>query len=142
MINKPFPEFAKYDLSRLTSTITSSNLKGRVSLLVIWSSWCKDCDKEFLLLSKLAHPDYDLIGLNYRDERDDALEFLNVNGNPFSINIFDPTGNLGSSIGAYDVPEAYVIDKDAIIRYKIISLLSDDILETKIMPIINLLNQD
>ena len=143
MINEPFPDFAKYNLLDLTKIVSKKDLIGKVSLVVVWSSWCKECVSEFTFLAKLIDAkDFYFVGLNFRDDRGDAMAFLNENGNPFRINIFDPTGNLGRDICAYDVPEAYILDKDAIVRYKIVYPLTKDIFNEKVKPLINYLNED
>ncbi len=142
MINEPFPDFAKYNLLDLTKVVSKKDLIGKVSLVVVWSSWCRECVDEFTFLAKLIDAkDFYFIGLNFRDDRSDAMTFLNENGNPFRVNVFDPTGDLGQDIGAYDVPEAYILDKDAIVRYKIVYPLTKEIFNDKLKPLINYLNE-
>ncbi|MBT4884602.1 MAG: DsbE family thiol:disulfide interchange protein [Legionellales bacterium] len=142
MINKPFPDFYEYDLQRLSKIITRDDLLGVTTLVHVWSSSCNSCSKDNVVLLKLANSKkIKLIGINYLDDREAALDFLNSYGNPYSKIIFDATGNLSMRIGAYGVPETYIVDKKGIIRYKLSSGLNDVVLETKLFPIINRLKK-
>ncbi|MEE3003164.1 MAG: DsbE family thiol:disulfide interchange protein [Pseudomonadota bacterium] len=142
MINKKFPKFAKYELRRLTKVISDDDLTGQVTLINVWSSWCRDCKEELNELMKLAKSkEVNLIGLNYRDDRASALEVLDIEGNPYSNVIFDPTGNLATRIGVYDIPETYVVDKNGIIRYKITVPLTKKVWQSKLLPVIHSLKK-
>ena len=137
MINEPFPEFAKYELRNLTKVLSKRDILGKTTILTVWSSWCRDCEKDFSSLAEYKNTsDVALYGLDFRDSREEALDFLHFNGNPFSIIIFDPYGSLSNLIGAYDVPETYVIDRDGIVRYKIVEPLTPKMLREKINPIV------
>jgi len=137
MINKPFPNFYEYDLQRLSKVITREDLLGFTTLVHVWSSSCNSCSKDNAFLLKLAKDKkIKLVGINYIDDREAALDFLNAYGNPYSKIIFDASGNLSMSIGAYGVPETYVVDRKGVVRYKVSSGLNDSVLKNKILPII------
>ena len=92
---------------------------GGVYLLNVWASWCVSCREEHPLLNELArNKTVTLIGLNYKDKREDALAWLAGMGNPYELSFADTDGRLGIELGVYGVPETFVIDKEGIIRYK------------------------
>ena len=78
-----------------------------------------------------------LIGLDYKDQRKDALGVLKRSGNPYDITAFDADGRVGIDYGVYGVPESYVIDKAGVIRYKHIGPITTEALQKTIIPLIN-----
>jgi cytochrome c biogenesis protein CcmG/thiol:disulfide interchange protein DsbE len=81
-----------------------------------------------------------VVGLNYKDQREDALPWLKRNGDPYQLIVFDPNGRIGIDYGVYGVPETYVIDRQGVIRYKQIGPLTADVVQKKIEPLIRELN--
>jgi cytochrome c biogenesis protein CcmG/thiol:disulfide interchange protein DsbE len=81
-----------------------------------------------------------VVGLNYKDARDDALPWLKRNGNPYQLIVFDANGRIGIDYGVYGVPETYVIDRKGVIRYKHIGPLSAEVVKQKVEPLVNELN--
>ena len=81
--------------------------------------------------------DIDLIGINYKDEPDEAKNWLSMRGNPYRIIVKDSLGDLALDLGVYGVPETYVIDENQIIRYKHIGPINGYVVENEIMPLIN-----
>ena len=77
-----------------------------------------------------------VVGLNYKDARDDALPWLERNGNPYQLIVFDASGRIGIDYGVYGVPETFVIDKQGVIRYKQIGPITPEALEQTILPLI------
>lgn len=78
-----------------------------------------------------------LIGLDYKDQRKDALGVIARAGNPYDTIAFDADGRVGIDYGVYGVPESYVIDKAGVIRYKHIGPITEDALKETIIPLIN-----
>ncbi len=78
----------------------------------------------------------DIIGLNYKDGRDDALGWLDVHGNPYAEVAVDQDGAVGIEYGVYGVPETFVIDANGIVRMKHIGPLTTDTLSTKLLPLL------
>ena len=96
----------------------------------IWASWCVPCRKEHPLLMKLSkNQSIRLIGLNYRDNFDNAKKFINEFGNPYSQILIDNDGTLSVEFGAYGVPESFIIDKNKKILKKIIGPINEEIVE-------------
>jgi len=77
-----------------------------------------------------------VVGLNYKDARDDALAWLRRNGDPFEFSVFDATGRIGIDYGVYGVPETYVIDRRGVIRYKRIGPLTPAITRDRVQPLL------
>ena len=96
----------------------------------IWASWCVPCRKEHPLLIGLSkNKSVKLIGLNYRDNLNNAKKFINELGNPYSKILIDSDGVLSVEFGAYGVPETFLIDKNKMIIKKIVGPLNDQVVE-------------
>lgn len=99
-------------------------------ILNIWASWCLPCQKEHSLLMQLSNNNsIKLIGLNYKDNPDNAKNFINDFGNPYSLNIVDSKGTISIKLGAYGVPETFLINNERIIIKKIIGPLNKKLID-------------
>ena len=104
--------------------------KGNFYLVNIWSSWCVPCRDEHPFLMKLKeHQSVRLIGLNYRDKLNNAKNFINEFGNPYTKILIDSDGTLSVEFGAYGVPETFIINKDKKIIKKFIGPINEKIVE-------------
>ncbi len=108
--------------------ISLNNLldKEGYTLLNIWASWCLPCREEHVLLMELKDKkNLQIIGLNYKDKIINAKSFIKENGNPFDVILIDDDGSNSIILGAYGVPETYLIkNKDNIIVNKYIGILN------------------
>jgi cytochrome c biogenesis protein CcmG/thiol:disulfide interchange protein DsbE len=96
----------------------------------IWASWCVPCRTEHPLLMRLSrNQSVKLIGLNYKDNMNNAKKFINEFGNPYSQIIIDNDGTLSVEFGAYGVPETFIIDKNKMIIRKFVGPISEEIIE-------------
>jgi cytochrome c biogenesis protein CcmG/thiol:disulfide interchange protein DsbE len=137
LVGKAAPEFSLPQLHDQEKTISSNDLKGKVWLLNFWASWCGGCKDEHPVLIHLAQSGVvPIYGMDYKDQRSEALAWLKEWGNPYSVVAVDEPGRVGINYGVYGVPETYVIDKAGVIRYKQIGPLREDILEKKILPLV------
>jgi cytochrome c biogenesis protein CcmG/thiol:disulfide interchange protein DsbE len=110
LIDKPAPDFALPSLAAPDKTITRADMLGKVWLLNVWASWCVSCRQEHPVLVDFAQrKQVALIGLNYKDERNDGLAWLQAGGNPYDDSLFDHDGRTGINFGVYGVPETFVI---------------------------------
>ncbi|MBI3898224.1 MAG: DsbE family thiol:disulfide interchange protein [Gammaproteobacteria bacterium] len=142
LIGKPLPAFTLPVLHEPTRTVTPESLHGRAYLLNVWASWCVACRQEHPVLNELAHKKTVLIvGLNYKDQRSDALDWLDNFGNPYDLSLVDATGRTGIELGVYGVPETFVIDKNGIIRYKHIGPVTPESLAQVLLPKLAALNE-
>ncbi len=125
LINKPVPEFSLSKVTNAQEVMTKDIFKGQVSLLNIWATWCFSCRAEHDTLMRIAHQyQVPIIGVDYKDERQSALDWLNKLGNPYQLSLYDERGRLAIDLGVYGTPETFVVDKKGIIRYKHIGPLT------------------
>jgi len=137
LIDKPAPIFQLNHLHEPDRLMASNDNLGKVWLLNVWASWCVACRDEHPLLVQLANSGIvPIYGLNYKDERNTALQWLKRYGDPYTISIVDPDGRVGIDYGVYGVPETYVIDKKGIVRHKQIGPVTVDSLQKTIIPLI------
>jgi cytochrome c biogenesis protein CcmG/thiol:disulfide interchange protein DsbE len=141
LIGKPAPAFELPLLAAPDKTFSLKDMAGQVWIMNVWASWCPPCLVEHPVITKIAESKIaPVIGLNYKDTREDALPWLKRNGDPFRLSVFDASGRIGIDYGVYGVPETYVIDRQGVIRYKHIGPVTPEIAETKIAPLVKELN--
>jgi cytochrome c biogenesis protein CcmG, thiol:disulfide interchange protein DsbE len=117
--------------------LNSAEFQGHVTVLNVWASWCVPCREEAaLLLTVAANPRVRVVGMNYKDQPDNARRFLGRYGNPFAANGIDGNGRAAIEWGVYGVPETFVIGRDGRIAYKLIGPITPDNLETALQPAI------
>lgn len=141
LIDKAAPAFRVPQLHQAAQTISPEDMRGKVWLLNVWASWCVSCRQEHPLLVELAKRNLvPIIGLNYKDGRNEGLGWLKEWGDPYTLSAFDADGKIGIDYGVYGVPETFVIDKAGVIRYKHIGPLTAEAIENKLLPKIRELN--
>ncbi len=141
LIDKPAPAFQLTRVDEPGRTLSRDQMLGKVYLLNVWASWCVSCREEHPLLVQFAKAGaVPIIGLDYKDTRPQAMEWLTQFGNPYEVSVFDPDGRVGIDYGVYGVPETYLIDKAGVIRYKQIGPITPDVLHDKILPLVRKLN--
>ncbi|MCX8085588.1 MAG: DsbE family thiol:disulfide interchange protein [Rhodocyclaceae bacterium] len=138
LIGKPAPAFRLATLAHPEKTFTPAELRGQVWLLNVWASWCVSCREEHPVIIDYAKSGRlpPVIGLNYKDKREDALRWLARYGDPYLLSVADADGRVGIDFGVYGVPETFLIDKQGIIRFKQIGPLTPEVLEKKILPLV------
>jgi len=137
LIDKPAPAFALPRLDNPQQTIGVADMKGKVWLLSVWASWCVSCRAEHEVVKELARlKEIDIIGLNYKDDPEDAARWLRALGNPYVTSAMDRDGRVGIDWGVYGVPESFLVDKQGVIRYKQIGPIDEKALREKILPLI------
>jgi cytochrome c biogenesis protein CcmG, thiol:disulfide interchange protein DsbE len=143
LIGQPAPAF---DLPRLDAserTVSSASLRGQVWILNVWASWCEACrDEHALLMDFATRGNAPIYGLNYRDERAPALQWLADAGNPYLMTLMDRDGRTGIDFGVYGVPETFVIDRAGVVRYRLAGPLTRKTLDTVILPLVGQLQQE
>jgi cytochrome c biogenesis protein CcmG/thiol:disulfide interchange protein DsbE len=137
-IDKPVPVFSLQDLKDPSKTLTNRDLAGKVWLVNAWASWCVSCLQEHPLLMELARTGkVSLFGLNYKDRREDALQWLDSMGDPFQRIAADRMGHVGSEWGVQSTPQSFVVDRQGLIRFQQSGPLNQDIVRKEILPIID-----
>ena len=104
--------------------------ENKYYIVNIWASWCVPCIKEHPLLMELStNHSIKIIGLNYRDNLNNAKKFINEFGNPYTQILIDSDGTLGVEFGAYGVPETLIIDKNKKIIKKFVGPINEEIVQ-------------
>jgi cytochrome c biogenesis protein CcmG/thiol:disulfide interchange protein DsbE len=136
-IGKAAPAFRIEQLHDAKLAFGPADMKGKVWMLNVWASWCVSCRVEHPLLVDMSRRGLvPIVGLDYKDKRDDGMQWLAKFGNPYALSAFDADGAVGIDYGVYGVPETFVIDKEGVIRYKQIGPITPEALEKKIMPLL------
>jgi len=137
LVGKPAPAFSLPLLDQPEKTFSPKQMLGQVWLLNVWASWCVACREEHPLLVALSKAKLvPLYGMDYKDTKAEAQQWLNEGGNPYVANAMDIDGRVGIDYGVYGVPETYVIDKSGVIVYKQIGPITEQVLSNKIMPLV------
>ncbi len=140
LINKPAPQYRLPNLLN-KKMMTERDLIGHVTLLNVWASWCEACAEEQSTLVAISqNKNFQIIGLDYKDNLADAKKWLQQYGNPYEVIAVDQTGNSAIDWGVYGTPETFVIDKKGIIRYKYIGPISMEVWEDTLRPVIEKLS--
>jgi cytochrome c biogenesis protein CcmG/thiol:disulfide interchange protein DsbE len=127
------PALERFDLPALNDDA----IKGKLTLLNVWASWCVPCRQEHPFLVDLAKDErLNIVGLNYKDKPFNAAQFLTGLGNPYTAVGVDSTGEATIDWGVYGVPETFVISPEGTIIYKHIGPITDAALSDKIMPVL------
>lgn len=142
LLNNPLPEFQLTTLNDPQQTVTRNDVTGEVFLLNVWGSWCPSCRAEHPYLLALQEQGARIIGLNYKDDRTEAQQWLQHGGDPYQLNIFDPQGKLGLDLGVYGSPETFLVDKAGVIRYKHVGVVDNRVWEETLKPRYELLQEE
>ncbi len=135
LIGKPAPAFALPELRQPETTISNATLKGEVSLLNVWATWCVACRQEHEALLAIARSgEVSIYGLNYKDERDAAQSWLSRLGDPYVANAFDEFGKAAIDWGVYGAPETFLIDAEGVVRDKVIGPIDMRIWTEQLLP--------
>ena len=133
LVDFSLPElYSSYEI-KLSEVIENKDF----SIINIWASWCVPCREENDLLKSLSSiSSLQIIGINYKDKKKNSIKFLNDYGNPFKYNLVDKDGTASINLGAYGVPETFLVNKNRQILIKIIGPINNDHVK-KIREIIN-----
>lgn len=141
LINKPVPAFSLPRLRYEKVTIDQHEFSGKVALVNFWATWCQGCRVEHPVLVHIANSTgIPIYGVNYKDERQSATEWLDRFGDPYVSSVFDEHGSLGLDFGVYGLPETFIIAADGTIAYKHIGPISAADWTDKLLPLIQALN--
>jgi cytochrome c biogenesis protein CcmG/thiol:disulfide interchange protein DsbE len=140
LIGRSAPAFEASALRQPQRTISLADITGEVAVVNVWASWCVACLDEHPYIMALAEhvPVY---GLNYKDEREAAIAWLDRHGDAYVASAFDPEGRVGLDWGVYGVPETYLLDANGVIRYKHIGAITERTLAEQLLPRIRRLKE-
>ncbi len=135
-IGRTAPTFELPDLYAAGEKVRSADMAGKVWLLNVWGTWCPECWKEHNYLLHLARNEQvPIIGINWRDDAEEAKAMLARLGNPFLKVGFDPHSDAVIDWGVYGAPETFLIDANGVVRAKHAGALRPDIWESEFKPL-------
>lgn len=137
MIDRDLPEFTLSDLHIPEATVSQDDFLGQISLLNVFGSWCVGCVVEHPTLIDIARRgEVQIIGINWRDTREDGLAWLERFGDPYTRIGFDDESDLAIELGVTGAPETYIVDQTGRIRYKHIGAITPEVYAEIIAPMI------
>jgi len=137
LVGKSAPAFTLPQLQTPEKNFSPKDMDGKVWLLNVWASWCGACKDEHPVLMALSQQNIvPIVGLDYKDNRENGSAVLDKHGNPYTLTISDADGKVGFDYGVYGVPETYVIDKKGVIAYKLIGPVTPQNLQQTILPLV------
>jgi cytochrome c biogenesis protein CcmG/thiol:disulfide interchange protein DsbE len=136
LIGKPLPTFSLPTVADPDDSLSTATLTGRVSLVNVWGTWCVECRHEHAFLLELARGGLPIYGLNVKDDRAAAIEWLARLGDPYVSSGFDPEGKAAIDWGVTGAPETFLIGSDGTILFKHISPLTQRVWERDFLPLL------
>jgi cytochrome c biogenesis protein CcmG/thiol:disulfide interchange protein DsbE len=134
-IGKAAPEFSLPTLKDPSKTFSTADLKGQVSLVNIWATWCGGCRTEHPFLMELSRTNtIPIYAIDWRDNRPDALNFMKQLGDPYVASGFDEDGRVGIDWGAYGAPETFLINAEGMVVYRFTGPLNRALWEQEFVP--------
>ena len=138
MIDREMPAFELPELRDEAITVSQADLVGEVTLVNVFGSWCVACLQEHPTLMQLSRDQtVRIVGINWRDDREDALAWLVKHGDPYQAIVFDAESELVIEIGVTGAPETFVLDPAGRIRYKQIGPITPEVWTKTIRPVID-----
>jgi cytochrome c biogenesis protein CcmG/thiol:disulfide interchange protein DsbE len=137
LIGKPAPTFELPRLDNPSENFSNREYAGKPYVLNVWGSWCIGCRHEHAALLEIARRgEVPIVGLNYNDDREKALTWLQQLGNPYAVNAFDSEGRVGIDWGVYGAPETFLVGADGKIMKKHVSPITVQIWEQEFVPLL------
>jgi len=141
LIGRAAPQFQLTLLSDADRQFSPNDMLGQVWVLNVWASWCVACREEHEVLRQLASENIaPIVGLNYKDEPDNARQWLADLGDPYLLSVSDQEGRAGIDWGVYGVPETFIIDRQGRIQYKHIGPVDIHALRETLIPTLRALS--
>ncbi len=137
-LNNPAPAFALPSLTQPGSEVGSADYAGEFALINVWATWCVGCREEHAFLMELSSSGaVPIYGINWRDNRPDALNWLERLGDPYMFSAFDADGRVGIDWGVYGAPETFLLDPNGIVLHKHLGPLDHDIWQRDFVPLLS-----
>jgi len=139
VVGKSFPQFELRTLdSNLSDTVTNNDLLGEPYLVNVWATWCVTCLVEHPYLYNLSQNGVKIVGINYKDNSDAAIKWLDKYKNPYAITLFDDKGRLGFDLGVTGAPETFLVNAKGEIVYRHIGVVDESVWTQHFAPAFNL----
>ena len=138
LIGKPVPQFTLPNLFDNTQPVSSESLKGHWSLVNVWGTWCVECRAEHQVLLQIKQQaQVPIIGIDWKDQNEDALSWLAQLGNPYALVATDGDGRVAIDWGVYGAPESFLISPAGTVIYKHIGAMTDQVWQREFLPRVN-----
>ena len=128
LLGKTVPAFSLPILGNPGMNLTNTQLAGRPWVLNVWGTWCAACRDEHPVLLDIAKQNaLPLVGLDWKDEDEAALDWLKQLGNPYSVVVADRDGRTAINFGVYGAPETFFIDADGRVQYRHVGAMTHEV---------------
>jgi cytochrome c biogenesis protein CcmG/thiol:disulfide interchange protein DsbE len=143
LVGHAAPTFTLARVDDPAAQFSPAQLRGQVWVLNVWASWCAPCRAEVPALQALqARNVAPIVGLNYKDPREQSLAWLRSHGNPYAVNVQDAQGRVGIDYGVIGVPETFVIDARGVVRLKHTGPVTPEVVRDTLLPLIEQLKRE
>ena len=137
LVGKTLPAFELTTLNKRNQVVTQADIVGDIILINVWATWCPTCKYEHPYLVDIAkNSQVTLYGLNYKDDRASAQQWLEYYEDPYVFSIYDEEGTLGLDLGVYGAPETFVIDHHGVIRKRFAGAIDTAVWKREFEPLI------
>jgi len=143
LLNDPAPSLIVPELQGLLADgeqipgMSGETFKGKTSIVNVFASWCVPCRQEHPQIVKLGEDErFQIVGINHRDQRSNALSFLEELGNPYDVVGVDRRGRASIEWGVYGVPETFLVDENGVIFHKHVGPINAQQLSQVILPLL------
>jgi len=137
LIGKPAPQFSLPDVRDPARQVSNADYRGKMYLLNVWGTWCVGCRQEHDTLIEIAKSSpVPIIGLNWKDEREAAIGWLDQLGDPYVASAFDPEGRVAIDWGVYGAPETFLVGADGRVLRKHVAAMTMEAWRQDFEPLI------
>ncbi|MRX26567.1 DsbE family thiol:disulfide interchange protein [Kangiella sp. HZ709] len=135
LVGQKVPSFKLGSVTNPEQVITDADLPKEIYLLNVWGTWCVSCYAEhpYLMEFSKTYP-IKWVGMNYKDQPKDAIDYLQKYGDPFIYSIADISGQLGIDLGVYGAPETFIVDAEGYIRDRHVGVIDNRVWNKVIVP--------
>lgn len=134
LIGKPAPAITQDGVTGFEPVRAEDLVRGEVTLVNFWASWCPPCHAEHPKLLKMASGGLPIVGVNFKDRDAPAASYLTEDGNPFVSVAFDPQGRTAIDWGVTAPPETFILDGDGTVLYRFVGPLVGSDYEQRFLP--------
>lgn len=135
LVGQSMPAFKLEALHDAQKSHVTQDFLGAPFLVNVWATWCPACRIEHGTLVRLSEAGVAIVGLNYKDDRSQAIRYLAKYKDPFKWSIFDEEGSLGFDLGVYGAPETFFVDAQGVIQHRHVGVITDDVWTNELAPI-------
>ncbi len=126
LIGNPMPDFTLVDLET-DQLMTKNNLGSESYLVNFWGTWCPACSYEHEYLMTLSRQGVRIVGIDYKDDTQEAIKWLQEKGNPYTHVLLDEIGKFGIDMGVTGAPETFVVNSEGIVTYRHQGIVNDQV---------------